>query len=361
MTTNKKLFIAFASLAMLGFSACKEHDGFKIEGKVDGGADRTILLEKGDYQGQWVAIDSVHLGSDGKFSIEADCPASPEIYRLTLDDRYIYLPIDSTETLLVETDLAGYGTRFSVSGTPGAELMAAFEKELIQLGDADSEKLSQFKRDVYTRYIKEGKGSIVAYYVLTKFFHGKPLYDPANSEDAKYYAAVATQFQQYRPDDPHGQMVKEVSLDAMRRRNSEQGKKTVVSASEMKLIDIKLPDVNGKEIALSQVAGKGKPVILVFSMMNEKESPVFNRELSKFYNAHTGTVEIYQVSFDTGRYEWRDAAANLPWINVIDPGGVTSNALANYNVGALPAIFVYNAAGELTARLESLDQLESYL
>ena len=67
------------------------------------------------------------------------------------------------------------------------------------------------------------------------------------------------------------------------------------------------------------------------------------------------------MSFDEAQFEWREAARNLPWINVIDPGNATSNALVEYNVSSLPAVFIYSAEGELVERPESLDDLQRKL
>lgn len=52
------------------------------------------------------------------------------------------------------------------------------------------------------------------------------------------------------------------------------------------------------------------------------------------------------MSLDADQYAWRDAAVNLPWVTVFDPEGASSQAAARYNVGALPAFFIYNANGE---------------
>lgn len=346
---------AFFSLVLVGCGEAK----FKIDGEVQGAEGKSIVLEKSDFGGTWIAIDSTRVGNSGKFSISAEAPASPEIYRLSLGDSFIYVPIDSVENLNITTTSADFGRKFSVTGSPQAELMARFEQELMTLGASDAEAMDNFKKNVYTKYIKDGKGSIVSYYVLTKYYNGKPLYDPADPSDAKYYAAVATQFDNFRPDDPHGQMVKEVSLNAMRNHNKAQGKQKVIQADELSVIDINLPDASGKNVKLSDVVGKGKPVILVFSMMNEADSPAFNRELARIYNARNGAIQIYQVSFDQGQYEWREAVSNLPWINVIDPQAMSSTSLRDYNVGSLPAVFLYNASGELTDRAASLKDLES--
>lgn len=353
-------YIAAAAVFSLALAGCGEAK-FKIEGEVQGADGKSIVLEKSDFGGLWIAVDSTKIGNSGKFSISASAPASPEIYRISLGDSFIYVPVDSVENLSVTTTASDFGRKYTLTGTRQAELMTQFEQELMALGSIDSVSMANFKRDVYTKYIKDGQGSIVGYYILTKIYNNKPLYDPSDMTDVKYYAAVATQFDNYRPDDPHGQMVKNVSISAMKKRNNALGKKTLIEANEITVIDIDLPDATGKKVKLSDVVGKGKPVVLVFSMMNEAESPVFNRELARIYNAHGGNVQIYQVSFDQGQYEWREAVANLPWINVIDPQAMSSNSLLDYNVGALPAIFLYDARGELIDRPTSLKDLESKL
>lgn len=355
---HKYYYLLLVLVAMLG--ACGEAK-FKIDGEIYGAEGRNIVLEKSDFAGVWIPVDSAKINNTGSFSISSPSPVSPEIYRLELDGRYVYLPIDSIESLRIETSLQDFGRKFNLSGSPQAEQMANFDMDLMQINDTDSATMARFKRDVYTRYIQEGKGSILSYYVLTKVHNGKPLYNPEDKEDAKYYAAVATQFDNYRPDDPHGCMVKEASIQAMRNRNSALGRKTMIKANEIAMLDIELPDASGKNVKLSDVVGRGKPVVLIFSMMNESESPSFNRELAQIYNSKNGAVQFYQISFDTDHYAWRDAAANLPWINVIDPAGMSSNALIDYNVGSLPAVFLYDSAGELSARPESLEDLKKQL
>lgn len=352
----------FAAAAILCgiLTGCGEAK-FKIDGEVTGAEGKTLILEKSDFGGIWVALDSTKIGGSGHFSISSPAPASPEIYRLSLGDRFVYLPVDSIETLTLSTTESDFGHKFSLKGSPQAELMAQFEQELLQLQSPDSTAMANFKRNVYTKYIQNGQGSILGYYVLTKIHGDRPLYDPADPQDAKYYAAVATQFDNFRPNDPHGRMVKEASLQAMRKRNSDRGLKTVIEANEISMLDIDLPDNSGKNRKLSEIVGKGKPVVVVFSMMNEAESPAFNRELARIYNSRPGNFEIYQVSFDEGVYEWRDAVANLPWINVIDPAGTSSTVVRDYNLGGLPAVFLYDATGQLVDRPATLKDLEKNL
>lgn len=81
---------------------------FKIDGEVYGAEGKSLVLEKSDFHGRWIPVDSVKVGDTGKFSIKADAPASPDVYRLSLGDRFIYLPVDSVETLTLTTSAADF-------------------------------------------------------------------------------------------------------------------------------------------------------------------------------------------------------------------------------------------------------------
>ena len=108
---------------------------FKVSGEIYGGEGKTLVLEKSDFYGRWIPVDSTKVGDNGEFSIRSDAPASPEIYRLALCDRFIYFPVDSVESLKVTSDAADFGVRFSLEGTPpGRARMAEFEKSLQKLG-----------------------------------------------------------------------------------------------------------------------------------------------------------------------------------------------------------------------------------
>lgn len=94
-----------ASIAACVLATSCGEPNFKIKGEIYGADNQPVLLEKSDFHGRWVVVDSTRTSSSGNFSISRPAPAAPEIFRLDLNGKFIYLPIDSIETLHVETSL----------------------------------------------------------------------------------------------------------------------------------------------------------------------------------------------------------------------------------------------------------------
>ena len=70
-------------------------------------------------------------------------------------------------------------------------------------------------------------------------------------------------------------------------------------------------------------------------------------------------LEIYQVSLDADEHYWKTTADNLPWICVRDGNGIYSSIAASYNVKNVPSVFLVNKNNELSARGESIKDLEA--
>ncbi len=346
-------------LSCLLLCACGGSE-FKVKGDVEGADNAPIVIEKASSSGTWIVMDSTRTDSSGHFSISIAAPASSEIYRLRSGDEFVYFPIDSIETVTVHTAARSFGRGYRLTGSDNAVAMARFDSLLNTLpADADNAARDAFKRTVYKEFIASSRGSIVSYYILTKTIDGRPLYDGSNPVDAKYFAAVATAFEQYKPGDPRTEMLKNISLRAMSRASAAKGHERVVHATEVKAFEIDLPDTKGSKRQLTPMLGKGKPVILVFTALTAKGAPQYNAELKKIYDA--GRADIYMVGLDADRYGWRDAAINLPWTNVYAVDGMDSRFLIDYNVTSVPTGFIFNAAGDLVNRIEDVTKVSSML
>lgn len=350
---------AAASILMLVAGGCGEK-GFKIEGQIADSDNDKVLLEKADFSGYWTIVDSVRTDNKGKFKFSQPQQSGPEIYRLSMDNKYIYLPVDSTETLSVSSSKANFGHDFEVSGSEQAARMAQFEKDLIAFSpyfdNADS--LYNFKRRVFSEYLQEARGSLLSYYILTKVVGKTPLYDPS-TQDYKYIQAVANSYKDFNPNDARTPFLLNLAAAARKNHNDLSGVKNVMEAVEVSLIDIEMNDEKGNPRKLSDIAGKGKPVVVAFTLMRDGVTPEINRQLAELYNS--GRVDIYNVSPDRDQYGWREAASNLPWTTVLDPSAGQDEVFVRYNVGALPTFFLYNADGELIARAATVKELRKQL
>lgn len=363
MIRNLKKYCSFASAILsiaLLIVACSNNK-FKLKGEIYGGEDKSIAVEKSDFQGRWVTIDSIRTNRNGGFSFSFPAPPSPDIYRLNLNGQYIYFPVDSTETITLTTSYDKFGRDFILGGSHNAERLGDFEKNLQAVNTANPDSLTVFKKTVYSTYMKDAPGSILNFYILTKTIDNKPLYDPSDPTDRKYFGAVATGYKATRPDDPRTALLEQTAIQALRNKNNLEGKFKTVDAQEISLIDINLQDENGQQVKLSDVAGKGKKVAVIFSLLNAPESPEFNIALANIYNRYAGKVEFYNVSLDADQYAWRDAARNLPWITVYSPGQNASEDALRYNVFQIPSFYIYNAEGELSSRPLTMEELNKSL
>lgn len=133
-----------------------------------------------------------------------------------------------------------------------------------------------------------------------------------------------------------------------------------IVAREIMLPEIALLDETGSKRSLDEVASQGKVVVLNFTAYSAEVSPALNLELAKIYDAHKAAgLEIYQVGFDADEFAWKQSARNLPWITVYNSPKAGEATLRDYNVGALPALFVINRHGELVERVEDPTRLAS--
>ncbi|MEG2514359.1 MAG: thioredoxin family protein, partial [Bacteroidaceae bacterium] len=101
-------------------------------------------------------------------------------------------------------------------------------------------------------------------------------------------------------------------------------------------------------------------VILDFTIYQSASSAAHNFALRDLYSKYANQgLEIYQVSLDADEHFWKTAADNLPWICVHDPNGTYSSNAALYNVKKLPTYFLINRNNELSARDETIKDLEA--
>lgn len=339
--------ISAAAVAAAILTGCDSSDRWTVNGTVADADGSTMLLEAPGRAG-WYVMDSVKLLGNGSFSMSQPVVGHPEVFRLSLDGKQIYFPVDSTETVTVTTSSAGFGSDYTLAGSASADQLAEVDMRVRQAVAAGGDSL--LKRDLGAMLISD-PSSIVAYYIIRKQIGGKPIFDPANARDLRMIGAVANAYDQFRHDDPRTALLKDIFLSNKRSSRGVTAPTDTIYAAEVDLFDIKLYDVKGVERSLIDVASKNKAVILNYTLYTADASPALNLQLAKAYDRfHDSGLEIFQVAADPDEYAWRQSAANLPWIAVYQTPVSPASNLLNYNVTVLPATFLI-VNGEIRERI----------
>ena len=375
---------ALLVLAVLTVACQPQVDRFTLNGQIVEADGKTLYLEHLGLD-KIEVIDSVKLDAEGDFKFSPVAPADCfDFYRLRIDGKVINLSIDSTETVTVTASLPVMQIAYMVDGSENSNrlkelvmlqmgLLQDLRRVSSQYNSPDPTMLQQkvremvdvFKSDVLTEFILPAPGTPYAYYALFLSINGQVLFNPqTDRQDAKCYAAVATQMDMLYPDAVRTTHLHNVALKGMAKtspsRNSvsqeaiQQFENLIV---ETGLIEIELPDCKGQMRKLSDT--KGKVVLLDFSAYKTDYSPNYNMLMRTLYNKYSDKgFTIYQVSVDNDENYWINTASNLPWICVYEESGVNSAYLKSYNIQQLPSVFLIDRDGNITDRPDSTDELD---
>ena len=128
---SKLLNILAPAAVLLLAASCSRSSEWHVKGNVEGGADKTMLLEASS-NGHWYPIDTVTIASNGSFEASQPAAGYPDIYRLNLDGKTIYFPIDSIETVTVSTKAGAFDTDYTVEGTASADMLMNVDNRIQQ-------------------------------------------------------------------------------------------------------------------------------------------------------------------------------------------------------------------------------------
>ncbi|MBO7049162.1 MAG: redoxin domain-containing protein [Bacteroidaceae bacterium] len=372
-------------LAFLAVACQPQVDRFTLNGQISQADGKTLYLDHMALDKVEV-LDSVKLDAEGNFAFN---PASPkdcfDFYRLRIDNKVVNLVIDSTETITVSSSLPVMQTDYTVEGSKDCsklkelvlrqiEFLQDLRSVYSEYGNSNAVALEEkimemvdvFKSDVMTEFILSTPGSPCAYYALFLSINGQLLYNPqTDRQDARCYAAVATQMDIKYPDAVRTTHLRNVALKGMAKtspsRNNDVSEETIQKfeslIEETGLIEIELPDYKGNNRKLSDL--KGNVVLLDFTAFKTDYSPNYNLMLRTLYNKYADKgFNIYQVSLDNDESYWVNTASNLPWVCVRDESSVYSTYLKSYNVQRLPTAFLIDRDGNIFDRPDNTDELD---
>ncbi|MDE6270254.1 MAG: DUF4369 domain-containing protein [Muribaculaceae bacterium] len=347
--------------AMALLAACTPGSkGWSVDGTVKDGEGRRMAIEAFN-AGNWYVVDSVTIGSNGTFSYKAETPAPfADVYRLNLDGRCIYFPVDSIDAIKIDADTAAFSSNYTLSGSQAAEKIQAIDRLIAETvatrGEINALSDSTLKAKLSDIAINDTT-CIAAYYIINKNIAGRPLFDLTQRRDLGVVGAVAQRFADHRPDDVRTKWLSAIFLNA-RRQLFPSNTGLTMEVEESGLIDIVRFDNKGQRQSLAEVAGKGVPTVLSFTSYELESSPAYNIILADLQKRYTPErLQIYQIAFDTDEVEWKQKADNLPWITVWNSPVDGSDVLMKYNIGALPIAYVINKQGILTERITDPEKL----
>jgi len=130
----------------------------------------------------------------------------------------------------------------------------------------------------------------------------------------------------------------------------------------VKVPDIILPDLNGKNIELYNIKAD-KVLILFYSSQCPHCQALLPQILNLYSNEAKGKFEIYAVSLDMSYVKWQNFIKDnkYDWINVSDLKGWESNVSYEFFIYATPTMFLVDKNFEIIDRPKDLADLKTDL
>lgn len=336
--------------------SCSDSNNWNIKGNIDGGQGQTIYLEANTSRG-WICIDSTMINTSGDFEFSRPAANYPDIYRVRFNDKFIHFPVDSIETISLNSTATKFDRNYTLDGSDAAKKIMEIDSRinaLIENPAVTVDSITTLKQQLTDLWLTD-RHNLVAYYMLNKQIQGIPLFNPANRFDLKVFGAVATAMKETAPNNPRTNEIERIFLT---NRALNNGATSTIRTEGIDFFDMVLYDAMGNEQALTDIAKKNKVVLISFSSNTEDFSPALNNALNSLYERyHDKGLEIYQPSFDIDEFHWRESAKNLPWISVHGSQDAGASILRRYNVNILPTHFLVSN-GELVKRIVDLTTLE---
>jgi peroxiredoxin len=331
-------------------------------------------------------VDSVLIGSDGKFSFKKEVTAS-SFYILKIDNNnYLTMLIEPGDNITMESFYDSLSYPSLLKGSKSTELMVEYnhqlrntvkklssireiylesigKPELPQIMES-LEKLSRTYIDeinIYTKnYIDHNLTSLVSLMALyQQVAPNVYVLDP--TQDLKYFIKVDSSLSKNYPDNElvktlHEQVVEMAMIIESRSLDNE-------ILSGMEVPDIALPTPDGNIVRLSST--RGSIVFLDFWAAWCAPCRAENPNLVKAYDKyHEKGFQIYQVSLDRTKEAWMQGIRDDKlgrWIHVSDLKYWNSSVVGQYNIQSIPQSYLLDKNGRVIATNLRGDELERKL
>ena len=365
----RKLFILLSVVAML-FSCSKEKNNFSIRGVITNAEGKWIYLDELKVDTP-VRIDSVKINRKGEFEFEGST-SYPRFYLLKMSSsNFITLLVDSAEQIVVNAGLPDFSMNYTVEGGEGSKKVRELSmrlnhtlsvldslrtislihakdpayEEQIKKWNKEYEETVQKQVDFSTKFVRQNPFSMATVMACYQKFDDNHYV----IQDLQSLKIAASALKTVYPNSEHVTALYNNTMTLIR---EEQNKKLRAFIEEhgVNSPDIVLPNVKGKEVALSSYRGK---VVLVHFWSAIDRSSRFQNEVLKanYKKYHSKGFDIYQVSIDQDKAVWEKAISEdgLTWTNVGDMKG-SNSAVMDFNIQMIPSNYLLDEEGNILAK-----------
>jgi len=351
----KRIFISFMAITLLW--SCG-NDNVCIEGKIKNGKDLSIYLNKLNVDGSEL-IDSTKLTEEGNFKFKSHT-VYPQLYTISLSNgNIITTVVQSEDKLYFEGNAKNFANSYTVKGSDDAIKAKLLNDHLyktqIKLNtlQKELENKTRDEQEIKTDILKTinaqrkfssefiiGNGTSLSSYIALYQKIDKSKYTLNENKDIYYIRVVASSLKALYPESQYTKAIL-ASLKQLNKRLGNLKLRNYIQNAPKTLPEIKLPNINNKEIALSSL--KGKYILLDFTDLSSPNSVIINKQYKSLYKKYKNKgFVIYQVSLDRNLLAWKDLIKkqNINWINVWDKDSQNGAAVRGWNVKRMPCNYI---------------------
>jgi peroxiredoxin len=321
----RKLFYLFAVITL--FAAC-ESKGYQVTGTVEGAADGDIVYLQERGQQSLIIRDSAVIAK-GKFTFKGVQDSAIVCY-VTYEkgDKQLYMDF-FLENGKIALQLAEEND--STTGTVNNDLYQEFRNGMKAIAAKEEDNESEGKTFIIEQIKKNNANPVGAHLLKESYF----LLSFAELEPILNDLPAALQ------------------ADEMIIQLKEIVAKSKTTAVGQKFIDVALKTPDGKDIKLSDYAGKGKIVLIDFWASWCAPCLQDMPEVAELYKQYKNKgFEIVGISLDRDGESWKESIKqlNITWPQMSDLKFWSSEAAKAYAINSIPHTILLDGQGIIIER-----------